>query len=370
MAISVVQQPTYPNVTNTHLLYTVTSNLSGNPQYQYVMDVKQSGSLLTRVKQYPNPNAAGIFDPARILNDYIEFDENWKTSTLLTPVTSVQQFDILFGEEYGTSLSSSVVLYDGNGNPGDPAVTTIQADVFGGVVDPNNGVSFNWQAQPILSNTPLTGQKIAYNDYHTLAFYNNGTVTSVSVDYDPGPTVTYSLQSGFNTVPVGSKNIAGASTWDTITVTAGSTDIIYTLDEECNYDRVRFAFINKYGFWDYYGINLPVRHETSLMRKSLTRPNVNYDGTIGTYNVQRRGKDYYNTQYEDNYTITTEFVDQETASWLSELIESPSVFVQEGTNFVPIVVTNGSYINNTNKRSQKTFQFEINYQYANARPGR
>ncbi len=52
------------------------------------------------------------------------------------------------------------------------------------------------------------------------------------------------------------------------------------------------------------------------------------------------------------------------------MLESPSVFVQSGDNFLPVVITNGSYVHNTNKRSQKTFQYDITFEYANQQLGR
>ena len=370
MAITVSSAPSYPNATYTHLLYTISSTQSGSPQFQYIMDVKQGGTLLARLKQYPNPNAVGIFDAARVLSDYIEYDENWKTSTVSSPVQSVQDFDILFGEEYGTSVSSSTVVYDGNGNPGNPAVTPGTATVFGGVVDPNNGSSFNWQPQNILSNRPTSGPlQITYDEYETLSIYVTSSVSAI-VDYNPGSPSTYTLSSGFNTIPIGSKNINSAVQFTEIVVDVNGFQYTYTLADNCNYDRVRFAFINKFGFWDYYGFNLPVKKETITTRRGLTKPMVNYSGVLGSYNGQRRGKDWYNIQYEDNYTVTTPFLSQTEAAWISEIFESPSVYLQVGDNFVPIVITSGNYLHNTNLRGQKTFQYEIQYQYANNRIGR
>ena len=369
MSVTINSQPSYPNVTYTHLLYTITSTQSGQPQFQYVMDVKQGGTLLTRIRQYPNPNAAGVFDPSRILNDYIQYDQQWKTSVNIAPVASVQNFTISFGEEYGTSVSSSVTLYDGNGNPGNPAVTGTTAQVFAGSVDPNNGTSFNWQEQSVLSNRPSSGLEITNDEYETLSIYNDGSFSVATVNYIPGGSINYAMSTGFNTIPVGGKNV-GQTSWNYITVDVDGQTIRIDKAENCNYDRIRFAFINNYGFWDYFGWNLPIRKTTTMSRQQLTRPMVNYSSTLSTYNPSRRGKDYYNIQYNDSVTVTTDWLNQSDAEWARELIESPEVFLQEGDNFIPIVITNGSYVHNTNKRSQKNFQYEITFEYANNRLGR
>jgi hypothetical protein len=370
MAISIVNQPSYPNAVYTPLLYTVASTQSGNPQFQFVMDVKQYGNLLVRIKQYPNPNAAAVFDPSRILSDYLSYDEHWKIGNETSPAGSVQNFNVYFGEEYGTSVSSSVILYDGNGNIGSPAVGGTNVQVFPGTVDPNNGTSFNWQPQEVLTNLPSSDNYLSYDDYQTMTFYNDGGLSSVTVDYDPGPTISYTMASGFNTIPVSTLNIGAAAVWQTVDVTANGNSYQFLKSDDCNYDRVRFAFINKYGFYDYYGVNLPVRKSTNITRQTITKPMVNYSSANSVYDAQRRGQLQYNNQYTDNYTITTDWLDQEHAEWFSEIFESPSVFVQQGTEFIPIVITNGSYVHNTNRRGQKTFQYDVTYQYANARPGR
>jgi hypothetical protein len=375
MALTIQNQPTYPNAAYTNLVYTVTSVSSSRAQYQYVMDVTQGGQILSRIKQYPNPQGAGVFDPSRILNDYIEYDQNWKTSGISNAVTSKQDFIIYFGEEYGTSPSSSVAIYDGSGNIGSPGVTGTPTEVIGAVVDPNNGTSFNWdRTSRVLSNIP-TGQDLAYTDYNTLSFYNDGDLTNIGVNYNPGLNLSYTPPVGFFTIPVSVNNIGVAGTYSTVTVTitgttTGTSTIVYNKAQNCNYDRVRFAFINEYGFWDYFGVNLPYRRETRVDRNSIRRSNVDYSSNLSQYNPARRGKDFYNIKYEDTYTISTDWIDQDTASWLSEMIESPSVFVQEGTNFIPITITNASYVHNTNRRGQKTFEYQISYQYANQRPGR
>jgi len=376
MAISIQNQPTYPNGVYTHLVYTVTSDESAQPQMQYIMDVTQNGEIVSRVKQYPNPDGAAVFDPSRILNDYISYDNHQKVSTDTSAVQSVQDFVIYFGEEYGTSLSSSVDIYNGQGSIGAPAVTGTPVEVIGAVVDPNNGSTYNFDTSSrAMTNLPSSGNKLAYTDYNTISYYNGGDLNSVTVDYNPGPTVVYNPANGFVTIPVSTQNIGFTGQYNTVTVTAAyaaKANEVFTFqkDDCANYDRVRFAFINNYGFFDYFGVNLPVQRNTDIQRESLRRPNVDYSSNFSQYNPNSRGKDYYNLKYTDKYMVVSDWLDQEHAEWLGEMLESPSVFVQQNNQFIPIVITNASYQHYTNTRSQKTFQYEIQYEYANQRLSR
>lgn len=373
MAISLVQEPTYPNASYTHLVYTISSSKVGEPQFQYVMDVTQEGELITRVKQFPNTTGNGIFDPSRIISDLLDYDNAWKITDVYEPVTSFQDFNIKFGEEYGTSLSSSVDIYNGiTDSVGSPALQGITSSVFPGTVDPNNGLSYNFQSGSYaLTNQPIDHDYIGAEDYYTMAFMNTGSSSvNVTVEYVPGPTETYAIPNeGIATVPISPKNV-GQSGVNSIQITYNGVNRTLEIAEECNYDRVRFAFINDYGFWDYFAFNLPVARTTAVNRQSLRRPQVNYGAAIANYSSTKRGTDYYNTQYDDNFSVTTPLIDQATAQWLKEMIESPNVFIQEDDKFKPIVITNASYDHYTNLRSQKTFQYTINYQLANKRIGR
>jgi hypothetical protein len=413
MAITIVRQPTYPNVTGTNLVYTVTSTRTSEPQFQYVMDILQGSTIVTRVRQFPNPAGAGVFDIHRIVGDYLDIDEIWKTTSAVNGSNMGKEFAINFGEEWGTSSTSSVILYNGTTDaPGNPARAGNAITVFAGVVDPNNGSGYNFNTAPYYAIKPLskypfnntgtynadTAKPIAVTDYFTFSYLNNpadeveeviiktytatGSLLATSVLDVSTANVTGSIVH----IPVGPKNmIDKGSTYasqfnanwayysvETAFEISSGTKFAgwFKREQECHYDRVRFAFVNSLGVWDYYGFNLPVSKTTNVTRSKVTRPFVDYSSADSTYDVNRRGHDYYNTSYEDRFIVTTNYIDQDTAKWLSDLMESPSVFVQEENNFLPIIITNTSYTHYTNTRGQKTFQYTIEYQYANTRLNR
>ena len=393
--ITINQQPTYPNVTKTNLLYVASGSNIDLPQYQYVMDVTQGGDVLTRIKQYPNPAGVAVFDTSRILNDYLESRVDAFTITSSTTFGSGKGiFDIKFGEEYGTSPSSSVTLYDGQGNPGNPTVEGTQAEVWGGTIDVNNGFGYNWDdvysEQIFLTSYPnsqspssdFNYKKVAPTDYGTLSFKGSEVQGNIQVTlrtFSGGVVGTLDLKGSVDNmgtiIPVGPQNLLDAgitqiqldnTDWYGITVAART--FYFRIDREaCNYDRANFFFVNKLGAWDFHGISLPKRKSTNIKRETLVKPFVNYSSALSSYDITRRGKDIYDISLQDSFTIPTQYLTQGEAEWLSEMIESTEVYLQDGSNFIPIVITNSSYLHNTNKRAQKIFQYEIQYQYANQR---
>jgi len=189
--IAIQQEPTSPGMANSDVLFTVVSTVSSQPQYQFVLDIYESGSstLIQRIKQQPNPNAKGVFNIGQILSSYIESDNVWKTQKFATSSLANKDFVIKFGEEYGTSLSSSVLLYTGYGPAGNPAVTGSSFyTLTDGLVDPYAAVNWNFNSasyfamedasiynsfsyQHTLTNAPLT-QSVNDGDYFTISYYN------------------------------------------------------------------------------------------------------------------------------------------------------------------------------------------------------
>ena len=395
MAYTIDQQPTSPNGTIANLMYVVSSDNTGEDNFRYIADIYYSGGsdYLTRIKFFPNADGSGVFNAGKILNDYIEpeQDEIWKNDhdDESSNPNGNKEFVIKFGEEYG----DPVAIYAGE-------VDSNVLSAFAASVDPNGG-SYNFPSASYtnaagdvrLSNYPYSTSDndkytkyIAENDYETISFLNIGTgkINSI-IKYGSGGTVTLhsgTLTDTIVTVGVGPANFTtGAPTPSSgdgeyfidVDFTSGPDNLQYYFKvvEECNYDRVRFAFINKFGMWDYFGVNLPQSKVTALNRKMYQATSVDYSGTNPSYDVNRRGNTQYYTSYTDRFSVTTDWLTTLEADWLTELIESSEPFIQQevgGTQeFVPIMITNSSYTWKTNPKGQKVFQHTIEWMYSNPR---
>jgi len=196
MAITIQQDPTTPNVANSNLVYVVTSNLSSNAQFQYVLDIRDnSDTLIQRVKQQPNPSAKGVFDIGNIIPTQLGTDAVWNTDAAVTQSNVGQDFKITFGEEYGSSPSSSLTqsynetsgseyyfYFDGFQNESalknfnwNSASKYDEEDTDGGTFTHQNG----------LTDFPAT-QSIRLEDYHTISFLNGNLLGEFSGSLDSG----------------------------------------------------------------------------------------------------------------------------------------------------------------------------------------
>jgi hypothetical protein len=392
MAVTITQQPTTPNVTGTNLVYTLNSPSSSNPQFRYITDISMygpGGGYKTTIKTYPNLQGSGIVDIARELNDQLGYDLYWQITGSVDPQESLREFNIEFGEEYANSFNETVTQY--------PAQTSDYIAVFPGTVYKNEG-SYNFNATPItsgrdiLSNVPqpdyLLGENLLYvnkEDYHTITIYPNDGAFAAYV-YDANNTLlttqAFSTTNFFNTVGIGPQNLIdqgmSTSVFDTaarITIgNLGSPSFSIYLPNypsyPCSDEYTRFAFINQYGFWDYYNVYNPLRKETRVDRSTYDKTFVDYSSNISSYNVSNRGTTQYRTEYEDMFTITTDYLPKPTADWLTEMFKSPEVYIQQNDDFVPINILNSDVTWNMNQFRQKLFQYEIEFKYANERQPR
>jgi len=138
----------------------------------------------------------------------------------------------------------------------------------------------------------------------------------------------------------------------------------------CNNEKTRFAFINSFGVWDYYNVYMPTRRVTNVDRKTYTQPYLNYDERITSYNVSNRGNTQYYTEYTDQFEITTDMLDSQESQWLREMFESDDVYIQSGSDFIPIIINNTQEQISNNKYRNKNFRYTVRYQFSNLREPR
>ena len=163
MSIFIAQEPTQMNTAYTKLMYTVASSNINLPQYKFVCDVLDyNDNLISRLKQPANTENYAVFNVAVPVRAHLDED---KTFYITNPtasigkdspdiIKSVKQFKVKFGEEYGTSTSSSVVVYDGKGAVGNPAVSGSQLQLNRAVWEPWNEQQFlSSSAGPVYANS-------------------------------------------------------------------------------------------------------------------------------------------------------------------------------------------------------------------------
>ena len=113
----------------------------------------------------------------------------------------------------------------------------------------------------------------------------------------------------------------------------------YQIIPNCRpYEIVRLAFLNKLGGYDYWNFNLVSKYKSNLKRtqidRSLDPQYVNGD----------RGRDVIYSTAVENWTINTDFLTDNDALFIRELVESSSVFIVETDgSILPVVITDNNW---------------------------
>ena len=426
MAITLQQQPTTPNGAFADLLYVATSTNQNQPQFQFVAKVSVTGSTdIITLKQQPNPSGKAVFNMGSII-------------TTLAGKTIVTTF----GEEYGTSTSSSVSIVNTiTGSPLYIIPKVVEPDsgywnfqsssYYQAVYTSDGGVTYSYQHT--LSDSPVT-KSIRDNEYETISLINGNFANTISASFyaqdifevqikvynsssaliqsqsfynsvsnGGGPSTTPNSQYWSNaysdqtdktrllTIGVGPQNIDDwttplSSSWSYYTVKVlGQADDGFENDNgifafrryekqtpECGYVGTRFAFINEFGVWDYYTFPFADTITDSMNRSEYTQTFVDYSTTSNgvTYNESRRGARVFNQDYTQNRVAESDFLTQSEVDWLRQLVESPEVFIQSNTKFLPVVITDSNFTFKTNPRTQKLYRLTLSYKMANQKRSR
>ena len=117
MALTILQTPDlydgYFNVSSTQLIYTISSSNVPQFQFRYIADLYESGSStrLARFKYPQNSSNTANIDLGRPIGDYLSTNYSWKADIVDISSETSNVFEVRFGEEYGTSYTSTVTEF-------------------------------------------------------------------------------------------------------------------------------------------------------------------------------------------------------------------------------------------------------------------
>ena len=410
------QSPTLPNGTQADIIYTLECPNSSSAQFKYICQIKDdNNNVLAKVKQAPNNTGLGVYDVGRLLDSQMGYDLPQTTIGFVSSSqNNIRNFEIAFGAESGSSASSSLV------EAVDVSASLSSSTSFIPAVQERDSGYFNWQSgsYDALTNCPNSlastasfnetnaqnALVVSSSDYLTLSTLqgdigNKGNLSSMRIDFyntsfssiynytEANPHASTLIDGKLIHAGVGPKNIESLDgtiasyltqpeTYPYYSVRfnyASGTSKTYYFNNACQlYKGTNFAFINKQGVFDYYRATLVDTQSETFNRKTYDASYVNYSTNVRTvgYDYTRRGDTQYYADFDNTFTAETDWLTTEQADWLFELFESPSVYVQQDSNFIGIVITNANEQYKTNPRGQKVFKFTIRYKKSNSKRAR
>ena len=133
----------------------------------------------------------------------------------------------------------------------------------------------------------------------------------------------------------------------------------YKIDTQCsNYDKQRIVFLNRMGGYDYFSFTLDSKRSINITRTEYEKI-LNWNYSIGD-----RGKTILAQKAEAKMTMNSNWITENDATWLEELLTSPDTYILTTNNTkLPIIITDNSYEVKTYLRNQ-VFNLVLNYKFA------
>jgi hypothetical protein len=382
------------------LVLTASSTNTSEPKFRYVMTVDVNGVEVIKVKQQANQNDYVHFDLYQIIKDYFEtkyLDGGTEIHKIITTVDGDDTalfVELNVYEEYATSATTDPTEYPSTGNDTDSFLainSTFQftdgvTPTLAGVYEFNNDTTeIQW-----LTNMP-TRLKTRAGEYQTAAilasdfrgavstslrysitFYEaDGTqistanITRTTIGMANFVATKSAVNAGvlYQFIPIGYQNLEDQSfntsirpstqanlAYYTINIFDNSGDYItktYRFDiAECSrYTPIQLAWVNSLGAWDYYTFELASVKKLNIQRETFRKPFGNWGaGANFTYYQHEAGEKIYNIEGEKQYTVNSDWLDDEYFIWLQELLMSNDVqFVNENGDFTPVIITDTDY---------------------------
>ena len=337
---------------------------------EYSVSVSGSSSIYNGVTSTPNLQPAvtegeylfnlhGVLDP----NDKVNW--NWDSSSFaFNELINDETFNRQVGlTDFPTTQSVRSTDYH--------TLSFLNGNLFG------NTSSLNAQDIYVARVTQYNsaGSQLSQEDFYNLVARPNTGSTWNDI-YDTQDSSTRLVHLG-----IGPENINASSStayyhvkvFEQATDTTINENGVYAdyrfdiVDASCSYPGVRFAWKNKYGVWDYYNFTLAESTTSNINRSSYEQTFTPFNTTTTTavYNKSRRGKTNFLNTIDRNRTAESDWLTQTYADLLVEMFYSADVYIQSGSVFLPIEITNTSITEKTNPRTQKLYKLTAEYRYAN-----
>jgi len=357
MAITSLFAPSgEPSVQDT-LWHVVSSDNVAGQDFKFVFDIFVGGVQQVRVKQFPDPTTSnGYFDAGPIVRN--GFTYNWFVPEnaaddvyLCQPSASgeiSQLYQIRFGEDVSGITTSN--LASGEVRAYNWAPPAFKRKTFDSTSKLNK----------FYTNRP-TGARINTGAKLLIPFKTDATLTLKVDTYDQSNALiatttdgsTYA-NGGYVQLDIGTAAI-NARLGNIITDAVKYYDVYFNTFDKfrvvlgCNpkYTPTNLYFLNKWGMYDTATFDLLSRLTSDVERKAFTQRDFRQGPSSVTYfdsnNVYNETKTNYENREVLSLRLTMDAPTDNEFTWLSELITSPQIYMEQDGYYYPVTLKNNTY---------------------------
>lgn len=374
MAITLVTIPPRFNAAFNQIAYTISSNNTAQPNFNFIIDVKLTGgTLLSRLKFPVQPSSNQLtFDVGPVLQNQVTHDLSNVTAAIIAANTNSRaNFYCEFRELYdvaGVPTLSAVLASD----PTTPSATSFKV-AYNAIFDfedysPSAFINtYRINNNGFMNSATVENFIIAPDQYKTLSFFDpDRLVNNVQVLTGAGGTTVlteaaneYLFNINAATYLISALGLTITDNQYTIKLRTAANVVLATyvidIDTNCsNYETVRLHWMNKAGCFESFNFRKVFRHNENIERTQFKKPI-----SIG-YAKSDRVRSNYNTVIDDVYTLNSDWITDNQATFFEQLLTSPVVYWEKSsTLFVAVNLTNGSYETRKYINDRELFNLQV-----------
>lgn len=406
MSVGILQIPGVCAPAYNKLYFVVSGSMSAQNNYKLIALIKDlSGNTIAKVKQPTDAtyttNAA--FDLHRIIENYVTQTIDIGAIVTTKASSNYLAYTVEFGEEYGspttaeyyygtvtgTLLSPNIALSNKESlafNSSDYFLgsgTRLFLNKYKGVRKVfNTSKSFLYFMQELsnssslVQNIGVVAYDIAGNVIATTEIIQpyGGTSDSEVFLYLPsGPAnLNLILQSNLSSGTQGAVIPAATYRYE-IKLIFNSTSYFFsevmnfTVISNCGqYDNYPVYFLGQHGQVELWNFNKKSYKNSEISRKVYISDIGRFlTATSFGFTNQDRQETQYDTEVSDSVTVNSDIMSDAEYLFMKELIESPQVWVLDGSDLLPVTITDNTYVLNK-KVNSKLFNFSFTFKYSSA----
>lgn len=350
------------------LWHVFNTDVTGQTDFKYVMDLYVGGTQQVRVKLFPDPsNNKGYFDAGNVVRNTMTYEWLTPAETYLISEPNVsgqigQTYQYRIGEEYSgvtylNLASGNITAYNWNA----PLFKRRQQDL---TVKQNK----------FMTNRPLT-INASLDDNIFIGIYDNNFNLEIrtynrsnnAVDSD-GISL---FNSNFAQLNIGANAINDSLVVPIINDTIKYYELITEYNQkirvnlDCNpkYQSYNLHFLNDWGMFDTAKFNLVSKLSMDIERKGFEKRDYKFGSSSVDYYANNKyveSKINYQNKKDYTYKLTMDAPTDAEYVWLAELVASPQIYFEYDGYYYPVTIkaTNYEFSKYVNNRL-RVFEVEI-----------
>jgi hypothetical protein len=380
--ITITDEPQLFTPVNNDVIFVCTST-NTEPNFNYVFDLYVEDVFISRHFVPPHPvSGHGIFNAKKVLQSYLTYDITEDVTAIMSALeNSMANYQVKVGERYDVAGVPTIVADD---------ELSTELVVFNGVFKPYDFIDYDYQDW-ILKPTPVNGFltndpsiTVRSGDRLYVNMYAN---TSDDLEYIQlkrytssgsliGTTLIGIIMVGdFAKAGIGHKNITevyGSTFLDTTSYytvqaigdgVATSKLLRIDIDTTCSkHEIIRLQFLNTLGGFDAFNFTKVSKNTIDVQRTGYKKNVGSVVSDVWTVSKMENPDQVLSSRVNERLIINSDWISEEEAIWLKELISSPVVFQEVGGEFIGVKVLTSSY---EPKKSvnEKLFNLQIELEY-------